>query len=185
MHGTLGHVVERLTVIEKDIRGDRPQPAPPEDDILELTQPAGNLGIGFAADAPEIVPQPEPDIPVQAPADRPGRSGGCCRGGAVGTRPLPSFVSRRRALRPSSRTRRPTSRLSPARARRARLRIRARESSPRNHPCGVRPAFGVLRQQIRLHCRRAPRGAGGRTGPKAGYRALMCPKATASRCAPR
>ncbi len=71
MHGTLGHVVERLTVIEKDIRGDRPRPAPPEDDILELTRPAGNLGIGFAADAPEIVPQSEPDIPVQAPAIAP------------------------------------------------------------------------------------------------------------------
>ncbi len=68
MHGTLGHIVECLTVIEKDIRGDRRQPAVPENDILELTQPAGNLGVVIASDAPEIVPQPAPDVPMQAPA---------------------------------------------------------------------------------------------------------------------
>jgi localization factor PodJL len=68
MHGTLGQVVERLTVIEKDIHSGRREPAAPESDILELTQPAGNLGVGIAADAPEIVPQPAPDSPLQVPA---------------------------------------------------------------------------------------------------------------------
>ena len=47
MHGTLGQVVERLTVIEKDIHSDRRAPAAPDNDILELTQPAGNLGVGI------------------------------------------------------------------------------------------------------------------------------------------
>jgi localization factor PodJL len=75
MHGTLGQVVERLTVIEKDIHSDCREPAAPESDILELTQPAGNLGVGIAADAPEIVPQPAhevpEDVPMQAPAMAP------------------------------------------------------------------------------------------------------------------
>jgi len=69
MHGTLGHVVERLTVIEKDIRADRRPPPTPENDIFELTQPAGNLGVGIATDVPDIVPQPaqqvSEDLPVQ------------------------------------------------------------------------------------------------------------------------
>ena len=68
MHGTLGQVVERLTVIEKDIHSDRRAPAAADNDILELTQPAGNLGVGYAADAPEIMPQPASDDSVQAPA---------------------------------------------------------------------------------------------------------------------
>ncbi len=65
IHGTLGQVVERLTVIEKDIHSDRRPPAAPIDDILELTQPAGNLGVGIVTDAPEIVPEPAPEIPAQ------------------------------------------------------------------------------------------------------------------------
>jgi localization factor PodJL len=71
MHGTLGQVVERLTVIEQDIHSDHRPTAAPATDILELTQPAGNLGVGIAADAPEIVPQPaqevSEDVPEQAP----------------------------------------------------------------------------------------------------------------------
>jgi localization factor PodJL len=71
MHGTLGQVVERLTVIEKDIHGDRRPAAVLEPDILELTQPAGNLGVGIIADVPEIAPEPAPDVPEQVAAIAP------------------------------------------------------------------------------------------------------------------
>jgi localization factor PodJL len=39
VHGALDRVTERLAMIEKDIRGDRPGPAARETEILELTQP--------------------------------------------------------------------------------------------------------------------------------------------------
>ena len=68
VHGTLGHVVERLTEIEKDIRSDRRASAVPENNILELTQPAANLGIAMFAAEPEIVPQPVSDVPEEAAA---------------------------------------------------------------------------------------------------------------------
>ena len=58
MHGTLGQVVERLTMIEKDIRGEKRAPAVPENDILELTQPVGNAAAPDVTDAPEAAPQP-------------------------------------------------------------------------------------------------------------------------------
>ena len=123
MHGTLGQVVERLTVIEKDIHSDRRPPAAPIDDILELTQPAGNLGVGIVADAPEIVPQPAPEVPVQ-----PFELSRLCRHLLPPRRSLrrpphrrqSSFARSRRTLRLASRIRHPTSRSNRARGPRAR-----------------------------------------------------------------
>jgi localization factor PodJL len=57
--GTLGHVVDRLTSIEKDIRSDRPRPAAPESDVLELTQPAriSTTPVGNVAETPKTASQ--------------------------------------------------------------------------------------------------------------------------------
>jgi localization factor PodJL len=58
MHDTLGHVVDRLTVIEKGIRGETQAPVAPENDVLELTQPVGTAAAPAVTDAPEAAPQP-------------------------------------------------------------------------------------------------------------------------------
>jgi localization factor PodJL len=58
MHGTLGQVVERLTVIEKDIRREKQAPAAPVNDVLELTQPVGNAAAPAVTDASEAALQP-------------------------------------------------------------------------------------------------------------------------------
>jgi len=58
MHGTLGHVVERLSGIEKDIRGGKQAPAAPDNDVLDLTQPVGNAAAPAITDAPEAALQP-------------------------------------------------------------------------------------------------------------------------------
>ena len=119
MHGTLGQVVERLTVIEKDIHSDRRPPAAPVDDILELTQPAGNLGVGIVTDAPEIVPEPAPEVPGAALR----RLSRLCRH-LLPPRRSPhrpphrrpsSFARSRRTLRLASRICHPTSRSNRAR----------------------------------------------------------------------
>lgn len=57
VNGTLGHVVDRLAVIEKDIRGEaRDRPAF-ESETLELTQPVGRLAVRVVNDAPETAPR--------------------------------------------------------------------------------------------------------------------------------
>ncbi|MGA8971051.1 MAG: hypothetical protein WB499_17700 [Pseudolabrys sp.] len=55
VHGTLGFVANRLAVIEKDIRIDRPAPAIRETDILELTHPADEAPIETVAAAPDAI----------------------------------------------------------------------------------------------------------------------------------
>ena len=177
MHGTLGHVVERLTVIEKDIRGDRPPPAAarrrhPRTDTARR-QPRDRHCRRRTGDRPAT----GAGHSRAGPRDRPGRSGGLLPRRSSRHQPLPSIVSRRRALRPSSRTRRPTSRLSPARARRARLRIRARESSPRKQAaaaCGPLSASSGSKSDFIAAARRAAQAAG--QDPKA-----RLPRADASK----
>lgn len=73
MNGTLGHVVDRLATIEKDIRGDK-RPAPAFDDTLELTQPMpGEGGVRLVEDAPPAAPRmpPAPQLDAQPPMPAP------------------------------------------------------------------------------------------------------------------
>jgi localization factor PodJL len=79
VNGTLGHVVDRLVMIEKDIRGEgrkRAAPAPAlETEPLELTQPIGKIAVravSTAADAPPRMPLAAPlQMPPTAPAPAP------------------------------------------------------------------------------------------------------------------
>jgi localization factor PodJL len=58
VNGTLGHVVDRLAMIEKDFRqGGRS--AHPESDILELTQPLGRVGVRSVVDPTTTAAQSE------------------------------------------------------------------------------------------------------------------------------
>lgn len=67
VNGTLGHVVDRLANIEKDIRGDR-RHAPPPDDPLELNHPAaGKVAVRFVDDAPPTAPRMPPAAQLQVP----------------------------------------------------------------------------------------------------------------------
>jgi len=74
VNGTLGHVVDRLAMIEKDIRGEnRNGPAFPSD-TLELTQPMpGKVAVRMVEDAPPTAPRmpPAPQLDVQPPAPAP------------------------------------------------------------------------------------------------------------------
>jgi len=65
VHGTLGHVVDRLAMIEQDMRGGRTAPAPAfHDDMepLELTQPIGRVAVRMVPDMPAEM---APDAPLQ------------------------------------------------------------------------------------------------------------------------
>jgi localization factor PodJL len=67
VHGTLGHVVDRLAMIEKDIRGDaRPRIAPDSD--VPLNQPVGRVAVRVVDDAPPTAaPMPPPSPAPMAP----------------------------------------------------------------------------------------------------------------------
>ena len=72
VHGTLGHVVDRLAVIEQGMSGARTE-TPPMDEPLDLRQPVGKLAVRLidAAAAtplsapPHSEPPPEPLLPEQ------------------------------------------------------------------------------------------------------------------------
>ena len=66
VHGTLGHVVDRLAMIEKDIRGEaRPHSATESEP--PLSQPFGKLAVRMVSDAPAITaPMPAPPSPAAA-----------------------------------------------------------------------------------------------------------------------
>jgi localization factor PodJL len=69
VHGTLGHVVDRLAMIEKDIRGEaRPHSAAESEP--PLSQPFGKLAVRMVSDAPAIT-APMPAPPSTAAADPP------------------------------------------------------------------------------------------------------------------
>jgi localization factor PodJL len=77
VHGALDRVTERLAMIEKDIRGDRPGPAARETEILELTQPVAHATNDAAAHAPDTAPRLLPDtalLQAPVPAAAPGPS---------------------------------------------------------------------------------------------------------------
>ena len=74
VHGTLGHVVDRLAMIEKDIRGEpRPRSAPDGD--VPLSQPASRVAVRAVADAPPLAApmpsQPAAAVPPPAPPPQP------------------------------------------------------------------------------------------------------------------
>ena len=67
VHGTLGHVVDRLAMIEKDIRGgERPRAAPAAE--AALNAPVGRVAVRVVDDAPPLAPALAPPPPMpQAP----------------------------------------------------------------------------------------------------------------------
>ena len=74
VNGTLDRVADRLTVIEGDIRGNRPGPVIREPDVLELTQFPDKPATQEITVTPEIAPPPQPNsplaisVPVKGPA---------------------------------------------------------------------------------------------------------------------
>ena len=72
-HGALDRVADRLTVIEGDIRGNRPGPAIHKPDVLEPTLFPDKAATQDITVAPEIAPRPQPNsplaisVPVKAP----------------------------------------------------------------------------------------------------------------------
>jgi localization factor PodJL len=66
VHGTLGHVVDRLAMIEKDIRGDaRPRAAAESE--MPLAQPAGRVAVRAVESPPLAAAMPEPSPPPPPP----------------------------------------------------------------------------------------------------------------------
>ena len=105
VNGTLGHVVDRLAVIEKDIRGEaRGRPAF-ESETLELSQPIGKLAVRLVNDAPETAPRmphaAQLQVPQQVPQNVPQPM------------PAPPVMAPVQAARPQSVTQ-PPKRLPPA-----------------------------------------------------------------------
>jgi localization factor PodJL len=69
VNGTLGHVVDRLAMIEKEFRNGGRAPALAEHETLELTQPAGR--IAARAVPQEAPPRMPPAAPLQMPMPEP------------------------------------------------------------------------------------------------------------------
>jgi localization factor PodJL len=68
VHGTLGLVVDRLALIEQDIRSERQAPPPTaESEPLELSQPVGKLAVRLVSDSPEAAPAPALLMPPHPP----------------------------------------------------------------------------------------------------------------------
>jgi localization factor PodJL len=57
VHGKLGNVVDRLTLIEKDIRGDRQRPTATGNDIVDIIQNVRADSVGPVTDVRESAPQ--------------------------------------------------------------------------------------------------------------------------------
>ncbi len=69
VHGTLGQVVDRLSVIEKGMRGEkRPRPVSDEE-YAEIAQPVGRVAARIVSDAP--APAAPPPAPIAAPTPPP------------------------------------------------------------------------------------------------------------------
>ncbi|OYX80742.1 MAG: hypothetical protein B7Y77_00130 [Bradyrhizobium sp. 35-63-5] len=67
VNGTLGHVVDRLAMIEKDFRQGNRRPNP-DSEILDLAQPVGRVGVRTVVEPPTQAGPPEP--PAASPAAR-------------------------------------------------------------------------------------------------------------------
>jgi localization factor PodJL len=77
VNGTLGHVVDRLTMIEKEFKNGGRAQALPEHETLELTQPVGRIAARAVPQAQEAPPRMPPvaafqmPMPEQAPMPAP------------------------------------------------------------------------------------------------------------------
>ena len=94
VHGTLGHVVDRLAMIEQDIR-ERPRASAPENaELTPLTQPVGSLAVRLVSDAAPLVPAAAPAsmAPPAAPARMP----------SAGRKPSDSALAPDQPLEPGS-----------------------------------------------------------------------------------
>jgi localization factor PodJL len=67
VHGTLGVLVDRMVMLEKNMRAERPAAPPPPvpSEESELKQPPGRVAVRLVSD------QPPPEPPVSAPAVQP------------------------------------------------------------------------------------------------------------------
>jgi localization factor PodJL len=91
VHGTLGHVVDRLAMIEKDIRGEARPPDLTEEETAALRQPVGKIAVRMVDGAPAMaapMPAAQPAPPSPPPA-------------AAASQPVPSAAAPRR-LPPAS-----------------------------------------------------------------------------------
>ena len=71
VHGTLGHVVDRLVSIERDIRGEtRPRPVSDEE-FAEIQQPVGRVAARAVSDAPPAQAPARAPAPAPAPVPAP------------------------------------------------------------------------------------------------------------------
>jgi localization factor PodJL len=68
VHGTLGHVVDRLVMIENDIRGDGRKNI--DVDLAEPQRPVGKVAVRMVAEAPPVAP-PQAIVPPQVPIPPP------------------------------------------------------------------------------------------------------------------
>ncbi len=68
VHGTLGHVVDRLVSIEKDIRGEPHARSVADPDSAEIKQPVGKVAVRMVSDAPPQAAAPAPTPPPAPPA---------------------------------------------------------------------------------------------------------------------
>jgi localization factor PodJL len=64
VHGTLGHVVDRLVMIENDIRGGTRTRVVTDEEAAALRQPVGKVAVRMVSDAP---PQAAPPAPIPVP----------------------------------------------------------------------------------------------------------------------
>jgi localization factor PodJL len=75
VHGALGHVVDRLVKIEKDIRGEgrKVVNVDADADFVEPPRPVGKVAVRMVDDAPPLAPQPKPQpvVSVAPPAPKP------------------------------------------------------------------------------------------------------------------
>jgi localization factor PodJL len=68
VHGTLGHVVDRLVMIENDIRGETRRRVVTDDEAAALRQPVGKVAVRMVSEPP---PQTQPIAPAPTPAPVP------------------------------------------------------------------------------------------------------------------
>jgi localization factor PodJL len=71
VNGTLGHVVDRLVMIEKGIRGEgRPRPVS-DAEFSEITQPVGKVAVRMVSETPHAAAPARAPAPPAAPAAAP------------------------------------------------------------------------------------------------------------------
>ena len=67
VNGTLGHVVDRLVMIEKDIRGERRTRPVTDSEFAEIKQPVGKVAARMVSETPQAAAPPAAAAPQAAP----------------------------------------------------------------------------------------------------------------------